>query len=199
MAPGLRRKEIRAPLIMPATGTEVGIVYMLAIYLHTLTQTGPSRIRREAGFNPSWFGHPLEWRRCRRESKLTSFPLPVLSGYHEGITVDHLNMFFNSHDNGQAPSTNHDHYLAKGNCLAYKMRTLLARSPISHPCSLKFQGTSFWRWHSCWWGTEEEWVFVAPTGRWSMGWARDKPFYPGSIGAWKQWPLLANIGMAWVC
>lgn len=59
-APGLRGKEIGAPLVMPAMGTGVGIIDTLAIYLHTLTQTCPSGRSKEAGFDPSWFGHPLE-------------------------------------------------------------------------------------------------------------------------------------------
>lgn len=52
------------------------------------------------------------------------------------ITYYYLNRcFFNSHDNGQAPSADLGHYLAKDNCLAYKMRTLLAQSLCSHLCS----------------------------------------------------------------
>ena len=52
--------KIGAPLVMPATGTGLGIVEVLAVCLHSLTQAHPSRRRREAGFNPSWFGHLLE-------------------------------------------------------------------------------------------------------------------------------------------
>ena len=37
--------KIGAPLVMPATGTGLGIVNMLAICLHTLTQARPSRRR----------------------------------------------------------------------------------------------------------------------------------------------------------
>ena len=52
--------EIGAPFVMPATGTGLGIVEVLAVCLHTLTQAFSSHRRREAGFNPSWFGYLLE-------------------------------------------------------------------------------------------------------------------------------------------
>lgn len=51
-ASGLRGNEIGAPLVMPATGTGAGIMNMLAIYLHTLTQACPSgRSIESAGFD----------------------------------------------------------------------------------------------------------------------------------------------------
>lgn len=56
-ASGFRGEVIGAPLVMPGTGTRVGIMDMLATYLHSLTQTCPSDRRKEAGFKPSWFGH----------------------------------------------------------------------------------------------------------------------------------------------
>ena len=74
---------------MPATGTGVGIIDMLAINLHTLTQTCPSGRSKEAGLGLSWVGHPLEWQRSS-EVKLASFHLPVLSGNDDGIKEDHL-------------------------------------------------------------------------------------------------------------
>ena len=52
--------KIGAPLVMPATGTGLGIAEVLAVRLYSLTQACPSRRRREAGFNPSWFGYLFE-------------------------------------------------------------------------------------------------------------------------------------------